>query len=456
MTPPTMQAINPSDIILLEWLRDNMSQSKHWGMGYDWGMTSLHSPSDDTSTLNLKRLFLLRNIAIGGEFLAIFIAHSVLNLHIPTLPLVIILVIYAGVNVLTWRVIKRNQPIKPNTFAMQLAVDTLVFACLLYFVGGYTNPFVSLFLLPLVITASILPKVYTWAMAALTIVCYTVLMFRYTPLPHLHTSHESSDFDLHVLGMWFSFLLSAALILFFVVKMAHSLRERDQALALAREKALQDEHLVTLGTLATGAAHELGTPLSTMAVLAKELETDFKGDQDITEKAEIIRTQVDRCKTILSDISATTGQNRAEGGSRLAVDRYFEQIIAQWQNLRPNANAHYHSEGCQPVPVIFADKTLTQAIINLLNNAADASINEVDIHAQWSETHLTLSICDQGPGITENIQQSLGTPFFTTKEDGHGLGLYLARAVIERYNGTLMLDNRPEGGVKAQIIIPLK
>ncbi len=411
--------------------------------------------ADDTSTLNLKRLFLLRNIIISGEFITIFVAHNVLGLPIPFLPLLGILLLYTAINAFTWLIIKRNKPIRPGEFSAQLALDTLIFAALLYFLGGYTNPFVSLFLLPLVITASILPKLYTWAMAALTIICYTVLMFHYTPLPHLHMSHEGNDFDLHVLGMWFSFLLSAALILFFVVKMASSLRERDQALALAREKALQDEHLVTLGTLATGAAHELGTPLSTVAVLTEALEKDHQNNAEITEKTEIIRQQIARCKNILSDISATTGQNRAEGGHRLAVDRYFEKVIQQWQGFRPDAKITYEGNGCQPVPMIFADKTLTQAIINLLNNAADASPNTIRITANWMKNQITFNICDQGPGIPEQIQENLGTPFFTTKEEGHGLGLYLARAVIERYNGKLILSNRPEGGVKAQIVIPL-
>jgi two-component system sensor histidine kinase RegB len=375
-------------------------------------------------------------------------------MSLPLLPVSTILAAYATLNGLTWVRLKRQQRVTPGEFALQLSLDTLLFTLLLYHAGGYTNPFVSLFLLPLVISAAILPKIYTWAMAMLTASCYTLLMFHYIPLPHIHMSHEGNDFDLHVLGMWFSFLLNAGLIVFFVVKMASSLRERDQELALAREKALQDEHLVTLGTLATGAAHELGTPLATMAVLAKELgrETD---DAEVREKAEIFRQQIDRCKRIISDISSTTGQTRAEGGCRQTIDEYLRQVIEQWRKLRPDARIKFICTGATPSPPIFADKTLTQALFNLLNNAADASPQSIDVHARWTTEQLTLEICDQGPGMAHNVQEAAGTPFFTTKEDGYGLGLYLAHAVINRYRGKLVLTNRPEGGVLAQVIMPL-
>ena len=200
---------------------------------------------------------------------------------------------------------------------MHLFSDVLILAALLYFTGGSTNPFVSLFLLPLTLAAAALPGRYTWAIATAAVICYSFLMVWYFPIPHQH----GINFNLHVLGMWFGFVLSAILISYFAVKMSATLRERDRALALARENALRDERLVSLGTLAAGAAHELGTPLATMAVLAKDLESECAGRPGVAEPFQVLRGQIARCKDILSQLAVSAGQARAEAGRDLALDR---------------------------------------------------------------------------------------------------------------------------------------
>ncbi len=418
----------------------------------------LTMPNSNTpiETLSLKRLFMLRSTAIVIELIAITVAIVLLGMALPLLALLATVTLHAVINVVTWLRLQRQPIVSAPEFAFQLALDTLVLAMLLYFSGGYTNPFVSLLLLPLVITAAILPQRYAWLIAALTISSYTTLMFTYQPLSHRHMPHQSgNDFDMHLLGMWFSFLLSAALIVFFVVKIANSLRQRDLALAKIREKALRDEHLIELGTLATGAAHELGTPLATMAVLTNELCHDHRDDPEIREQAEILRQQVERCKAILSNISASTGQARAEGGGRVAVDIYLKRVLQQWQQLRGGVQPQHHFKGPHPAPQLLADKTLTQAIINILNNAADASAQSVEMDGRWSHTQLLLTIRDRGRGQAREIEEATTTPFITTKREGHGLGLYLAKSVVERYNGSLEINNRTGGGIEVCITLPL-
>ena len=416
--------------------------------------TAPRDSMDITATLNLKRLLALRGIVIASELLVLTLAIQLLHMDFPVLPMLLVIALHAMINAVVWLRFKYIHDISPAEIAVQLALDTVVLALLLYFSGGYTNPFVSLFLLPLVTTAAILPRFYTWMIAALTVACYTILIAYYVPLPQARLQ-SGSEFGLHVLGMWFSFLLSAGLIVFFVARMASSLRERDKALAQVREKALHDEHLVALGTLATGAAHELGTPLATMAVLANELRHDHADDPEVCEKANIFRSQLDRCKAIISDISASTGQARGEGGGSVAVDDYLHEVINQWQAIRPRAQATEDIQGVKPAPLILTDKTLTQAIINILNNAADASIDQVEIEARWNREQLILNVRDRGPGLNEAVQRTIGTPFFTTKPDGHGLGLYLTQAVMQRYNGSLELTNRPDGGAQARLLLPL-
>ncbi|MEE9222711.1 MAG: sensor histidine kinase, partial [Nitrosomonadaceae bacterium] len=222
---------------------------------------------------NLQRLFLLRSIAIVVQCLTFAAVHWVLEMPLPWTEMVTVVIFLAVLNFATWLRLRRNWPVSSIEFFAQILIDVFALGALLYFSGGSTNPFVSLYLLPLTITAAALPWAYTWVMAAITISCYSLLLFYYVPLPHDHSEHNS-EFNLHVFGMWLAFVLSTVLIAWFVVKMGISIRERDKNLSQAREQALRDEQLIALGTLAAGAAHELGTPLSTMAVVSRELQKD--------------------------------------------------------------------------------------------------------------------------------------------------------------------------------------
>ncbi len=417
-------------------------------------MDSFQTNHDPTAALNLQRLFVLRNIAIICALAAVIIASQMLAMTLPLLPLMLIIAAHGVINILTLLRIRKPHPVSSWEFFVQLVLDTLILCALLYFAGGSTNPFVSLFLLPLVIVASILPQRFTWAMAVLTVGCYSLLIYFFQPLPYAHIE-DGVDFDLHVMGMWFSFLLSAGLIVFFVVRMANSLRERDRILTEAREQVMRDQHLVTLGTLATGAAHELGTPLATMAVLVGELRHEHTDDTDVLGKTKMLRSQLDRCKSILSSITASAGQARPEGGRSFAIDDYLKVVVGLLRSSRPAAKVSYQLEGAQPVPQILADTTLTQALLNILNNAADASIDSIEVKGRWNNERLTLSICDRGEGLNPSVLAAVGTPFFTTKPNGQGLGLYLARAVMQRFGGQVQLFNQNGGGTQAVIELPL-
>ena len=180
-------------------------------------------------------------------------------------------------------------------------------------------------------------------MAAITISCYTLLLFYYVPLPHDHEEH-GSEFNLHVSGMWLAFVLSTVLIAWFVVKMGISIRERDKDLALAREQALRNEQIIALGTLAAGAAHELGTPLATMAVVTGELQNEYTEKANFRIIFRIFRDQISHCKRTLTQLLADAGQARAEDGSGQAVDYFLRQVLDKWQLMRPSVKFTYHGE----------------------------------------------------------------------------------------------------------------
>ncbi|EEF26689.1 two component histidine kinase, putative [Ricinus communis] len=262
----------------------------------------------------------------------------------------------------------------------------------------------------------------------------------------MHGHHESG-FSLHLLGMWAGFVVSAGVIAFFVERMGRSLREYDQLIAQTREKALESERMLALATLATAAAHELGTPLSTMAVVAGEMADDCTEQPQLAQSVALLRSQIDRCKTILTSITASAGQQRAESGQRQALDDFLSGTVSRWQDTRPATRFECRLHGPLPAPAIAVDRTLGQALFNLLDNAADASPEQIELDGEWTSTNLSLTLRDHGPGLSPETESRIGTPFFTTKEDsGMGLGLYLARIILERFGGTLQLSNHPQGG----------
>jgi len=410
----------------------------------------------ESAATNLRRLIALRSIALAGQFLAVWIASTYLGMALPMPPLVSIIAAMAVVNLLTWWRMRRPRPVRDNELFAQLVLDVLALTGLLYFSGGSTNPFVIFYLLPLALAAAALPAAYVWALATLMVACDSLLAFFYVPLPDSHAPSEK-DFALHVLGMWLGFVLSAVLIAWFAVRMTETRRSRDRLQARMREEELRNERIVALGTLAAGAAHELGTPLSTMAVLANELEQEAGATLAARENLRVLRGQIDRCKSILSTLSASAGQTRAEGGRRMPLENYLADIVERWRATRHGVSARKRFEGPRPSPEIVAEQTLSQAITNVLNNAADASPDSVEIAGRWDEHELALEVCDRGEGLAPDTAQRVGQPFFTTKApgQGHGLGLFLAHAVVQRLGGTVRLYNREGGGVCARLELPL-
>lgn len=409
--------------------------------------------TESSANLNLKRLVVYRHFVLALQVAAL-LAANLMAVSLPLVPIMLLIMVFAGINALTWARLRwLDRPVSDPELFWQLLVDVLIWGALLYFTGGSTNPFVSLFLVPISLAAASLSGRRTWTVAGAALLTYSLLMLWRIPLPR----RLGDNFNLHVLGMWFGFVLSATLISYFAVRMGATLRARERALALAREQALRDERLVALGTLAAGTAHELGTPLGTMAVLVKDLAGECAGHPDLAHPLRILRDQIVRCKDILSKLADSSGQVRAEAGGDVALDHYLTQLTDQWHRGRPAVGLRRQWEGTRPAPHIVSDQTLTQAITNVLNNAADACEQDVAVHGRWDEAELCLEISDGGVGVSAAAAGHVGEPFFTTKPPGRGmgLGLYLAQATIKRLGGTVRLYNRSEGGACARIVLPL-
>lgn len=405
----------------------------------------------------LRRLIVLRSMAIVAQILILAGAWKILGLELDWQPMLLAVAALAAFNLFSWLRQRNSKPVTNTELFVQLCTDVLALSVLLYYGGGSTNPFVSLFLLPQVIAAATLPSRYTWGMAVFTAACYSVLIFYYIPLPHNDHSGSDSAFDTHMMGMRLGFVISAIVVAYFVVQMTQTVRSRDEMLARVREEILRNERIVALGTQAAGAAHELGTPLATMSVVIGELQHDSQALPEWRDSLNILNDQVHGCKRILTKILAN-----AQGtgvASLQPVDRLMAEVLDEWQLLRPAAQYRYSSpSNAAPggiTPLISVDATLRSALMNLLNNAADAAPQAIEIYSRWDAANFTLEIHDHGKGLSEEAALKAGSAFFTTKTGGHGLGLFLANATVERMGGSVRLFNSEQGGATTEIILPI-
>ncbi|MCX7193290.1 MAG: ATP-binding protein [Proteobacteria bacterium] len=405
----------------------------------------------------LRRLVNLRSLTVAAQAFTLLAVWKILALELTWLPMLVCIATLATINVFTLLRLKSSKPVSNPELLAQLSIDVIALSILLYYSGGSTNPFVSLYLLPLVIAAATLPARYTWSMAALTTACYSMLMFYYIPLPHNHQDMSmsmdmsaDSAFNTHVMGMWLGFVISAVVVAYFVVRMAEAVRSRDEMLVRVREEILRNERIVALGTQAAGAAHELGTPLSTMAVVIGELQHGAS-EVELRDSLSLLNEQVRACRRILDKIML----NAQDSGSATlqTANELMAEVLDEWQLLRPTAQYRYSSD--QSAPLISTDVTLRAALMNLLNNAADASSKTIEISARQERANFILEIRDYGEGLSEEVALKAGSAFFTTKTEGRGLGLFLANATLERLGGTVRLYNTDGGGATTELTLPI-
>lgn len=405
----------------------------------------------------LQYLLLLRLLAVATQLVALLLMAQVFDLELPWLPIGLIIGALLLYTALTWRYTRRSAATRDAAIFRQLLVDVAALSGLVYYTGGSMNPFITLFLLPITFAAASLRPRQAWPIALMAIVAYTLLMFFNQPvLEQAH--HHGEGFSLHLWGMWYGFIVSAALLVYFVGRIGHALHERDRILAAAREDALRAEQLIALGTLAAGTAHELGTPLATMAVLVRDMEDEQQDNPEMRDNLRTLREQIDRCKTVLARLATDAGQLQADTGHRQPLDDYLSEIIDEWHSLRPGINLHAHWQSQSPAPEIIADRTLSQAILNVLHNAADAGATAIRMEGDWSGETLRLSVIDNGTGLPDEARSQVGVTPYTSKPagEGLGLGLFLARTTLQRFGGQLLIASRNDGGTRVDILLPLQ
>jgi len=399
---------------------------------------------------NLLRLCQIRSIVVVGLLAVTSWFHFFGDFTFPSLPVYLVLSVQGLINMAILLRLRSDTPVSEKAFFGNLLMDVLFLTALLYFTGGSTNPIVSYYLLPLIISAAILKPAHTWFIAFLSIGFYTLLLFYYQPLALFTPSHHGGMTNAHLVGMWINFGFSALLISWFVVRMASALRERSRLVAQSREEGLRNEQIIGVASIAAGTAHELRTPLATMAVTVDEIAFEYP---QLREETAILTQQIARCEEVLNRLVSTSSED-----SRTVVTEVgtlVGKLLDEWQLSRPEVVLRTDIPAHESALEIRYDKSLQHALTSLLNNAADASPEYVSL-AVWSEPGwLTIVIDDRGPGIPADIAASLGKKSVSRKRGGLGLGVLLGQASIERLGGAVRLTEKAGPGTRLEVRLPL-
>jgi two-component system sensor histidine kinase RegB len=402
---------------------------------------------------NMRLLIQLRWIAVVGQVAAILIAHYLLDIRLPLHAMLAVAALLVFGNIL-FTLTLRKAWVVPGELMMALLLDMAALTAQLYLSGGIGNPFISLYLLQIVLGAILLPASWAWVLVAVAAVAFVFLTFNHLPLnlPPL----AAGDLDLRLLGEEVAFVMVAVLLVVFMTRISRNLRARDDYVAELRQRAAEEDSIVRMGLFASGAAHELGTPLSSLSVLVGDWNRHpaFARDPQLVEELSDARTAVERCREIVSDILDTSGLTRGEAMGSVTAADLLEGLVADWSALHVNVPlaATFPDLGAARVP---AEPALRQALWSLLENAGEASPGGIELAAKVEAERLLVDVRDRGPGFTQAQLEMLGQVLRSRKGSGHGLGLFLAANVARRLGGELEAANRQGGGAAVSLALPL-
>ncbi|MCL7942486.1 ATP-binding protein [Marinobacter sp. ATCH36] len=391
----------------------------------------------------------MRLTLVAIQLVTIAVAESMVTLAHRAEALIVCLV-YAVVAILAWLWFTRRPPRSTATVSLVLTVDLLLIGAWLFLTGGYTNPLISLLLLPIAVAIILVPLAQSIAVTIAGIAIYTSLVIWHTPVTHDH--HSANLAQLHLVGMWVTFAATAIILLLVVGALSRRLRQQQSQLAQIREIRLRDEQIIALGLSAAAVAHRLGTPLNTMTLLVEEMKSSAPGDVPFSDDLALMEQQLGLCSNHLQQLSAAAMQAKAAQLETLTASDWMLRLRESATLLWPGAAIEWY----QPVPhcPVAVDATLDQAVLNLLANAVTASPTWVGISArEENESRLELIIEDHGDGLESELEGALGEQVVSS-ENGLGVGLFLSNATIQRLGGNLRA-RAGSGGTTMIIDLPV-
>lgn len=412
-------------------------------------------PSESAAAANMRQLIQLRWIAVAGQTLTILLVQYGLKVPLPFAEMLAVVAALAAANLLAMMALPRHK-VRDSEVMVALLIDMAALTLQLYFSGGAANPFIALYLLQVVLGAILLPTELAAVLGLAACCGYGLLAIRSIPLA-LPSRLADERSDLFAIGHGIAFVMVAALLLLFIVRISRNLRARDAHVADLRQHAAEEEGIVRMGLFASGAAHELGTPLGTLSVILADWRRvpAIAGDPDLAAEVQEMQGEVQRCKTIVSDILHSAGQPRGEAMQGMLVEDFLEEVAEAWRATQPNVPLDFDLLGLEGI-AIAVDPALRQAVWNLLDNAAEASPIGVQLRGRIDEGMLAIIVRDFGPGFEPQALANAGKLYQSTKGAGHGLGLFLATNVARRLGGRLEARNLVQGsGAEVRLLLPM-
>ena len=417
------------------------------------------APERRAGRANLRQLIELRWLAVGGQLATVLVVHFALGIHLPWREMLGLLGILVVFNLFSlWRN-RLAQQVSQIELCVALLVDVGVLTGQLYLAGGSDNPFIYLYLLQVAVASVLLRPAYLMAVVLSAVSGFVLLMLWHRPLlldPAMPTSLSPN----YLGGLLLCFLLNVGLLSVFIVRINRNLRQRDAELAELQQRAAEEMHIVRMGLLASGAAHELGTPLATLSVILGDWAhmAPFAAEPELREEIEEMQGQILRCKAIVTGILMSAGEMRGEAPRLTTLRAFIDGLAARWRRAHPGVTLDLVCEGELPVLEIISDSALQQVIGNLLDNAAEAAPGtRLTLRATCPDADtLSLAVLDDGPGFEPRRLKHFGEPYQSSKgQPGRGMGLFLSVNVVRTLGGRLQARNREQGGAAVTLTLPL-
>lgn len=401
--------------------------------------------------INLRWLVQLRWGAVVGQSLTILLAEWLLGVVLPQRALFAVIALEVASNLVctAWlhRLERASRPASELALALVMAFDVLLLTALLYLSGGTFNPFNFLYLVHIALAAVVLRPRTTWGLVLLSLASFGALfLLGDGQMDHAH------QMDMHLQGMWVAFAVAAGFIVYFVGRIRGSLAARDAELEYERQRTERHAKLASLATLAAGAAHELSTPLGTIAVAASEMQAALERGNvtEVVEDARLISAEVLRCRAVLDQLTAEAGESPGEAAAEIPLAELLAEVAAGAASERVKVQC---ATDCT---VLVPRVAAMRAIRGLVDNALDASEGDVELVADRQGDERTIEVRDSGSGMSVDVLARAREPFFTTKQAGKGmgLGLFLANAVAERLGGRLEITSQSGSGTSVRLVLP--
>ena len=407
--------------------------------------------------LNFRWLVRLRWGAVAGQLATVFWVAYVMKFQLDANPLVALIAFAFLSNVGAWLYLRSEGAVTASLLVMVLLLDVALLTGLLYFSGGPYNPFSFLYLVYIALAAVILPARWTWLLVFVAAFAFGLLFFQHKSLMSHSMSAEHGHLDTHVQGMWFAFLVAALFIAYFIQRVHGALRSQEKELIRVREQNAKNDKLASLATLATGAAHELSTPLSTIAVAAKELERDLRAKSSPQTESDLslIRQSVRQCRAILERMATDVGQGVGEGFKHTNIKEVVDLALSEFdpkdgKRITVSVNAQ---------SITTQQSAVAVALRALVKNALDATKDDsmIRISSATTADAVRIQVCDCGEGMPQEVRARAIEPFFSTKSPGKGmgLGLFLAHAITERLGGAISIESEEHQGTTVTLALPV-